>query len=103
MILWDRINELKEEIGEADFAEVAEVFLEEVTEVIDRLKTNPIQENLEEDLHFLKGSALNLGFGALSKLCHDGEQKAAKGDYSTIALNLIFEVYEKSCVEFGSK
>lgn len=103
MISWNRINELKEDIGEEDFAEIAAIFLEEVTEVIDRLKVNPVPEKLEEDLHFLKGSALNLGFEALSKLCHDGEQYAANKEYSSIALAPVFETYEKSCIEFNAK
>lgn len=103
MICWNRVNELKEEIGEEDFAEVADVFLEEVEEVILRLKANPVPEKLEEDLHFLKGSALNLGFSALSKLCQAGEEKAANGEYADILLDPVFDTYTQSCHEFRSK
>lgn len=103
MISWDRVNELREEIGDDDFAEVAEMFLEEVAEVIQRLKTNPVPAQYEEDLHFLKGSALNLGFRALSTLCQAGERKAASGDYASIVLEPVFEVYAQSCAEFASR
>jgi HPt (histidine-containing phosphotransfer) domain-containing protein len=34
---------------------------------------------LEADLHFLKGSALNLGFRHLAALCGAGEKRAAVG------------------------
>ena len=100
MISWDRVNELKDEIGEEDFAEVADMFLGEVDEVIARLKTNPVPERFEEDLHSLKGSALNLGFEALSKLCQQGEMLAASGDYAAVSLNPVFDTYAKSCEEF---
>ncbi len=103
MIDWERLNELISEVGEESFAEVAEVFLEEVAEVIDRLKANPAPESLESELHFLKGSALNLGFKTLGKLCHDGEQHAASGDYGAISLAPLFDAYDKSCVEFTDK
>ncbi len=103
MISWDRVNELRDEIGEEDFAEVAEMFLEEVEEVIQRLKTSPVPSRFEEDLHFLKGSALNLGFRALSDLCQEGERQAAHGDYDSIRLEPVFEVYTRSCIEFSSR
>ncbi len=96
MICWDRVTELREEIGEDDFAEVADMFLEEVDEVIGRLKSNPHPSSLEEELHSLKGSALNLGFEALSKLCQSGERLAADGDFAAISLVAVFETFEKS-------
>ena len=51
---------------------------------------------LEADLHFLKGSALNLGFTAFSMLCQDGERKSAKGRASEVALAPILDCYEDS-------
>lgn len=101
MINWDRVNELRDEIGSEDFSEVAEIFLEEVDEVIARLKSSPDPATLEQDLHFLKGSALNLGFAALSKLCADGEARAAGGDAQSIALAPVFDTYAKSCEAFA--
>lgn len=103
MIDWERINELMNDIGKECFAEVAGVFMEEVAEVIARLKINPTPDNLEEELHFLKGSALNLGFMTLSTLCHKGEQQAANKDYFAISLVPIFEACDKSFAEFNAK
>lgn len=73
MINWDRVNELRDEVGPDDFGEVVEIFLEEVEEVIYRLGLTPIPANYETDLHFLKGSAVNLGFDDFGALCGAGE------------------------------
>lgn len=102
MIDWERVQELREEIGDEDFAEVAEVFLEEVDEVIGRLRTSPDPANFEEDLHFLKGSALNLGFQALSKLCQEGERQAATGHAGEVALGPVFDTYAASREAFAA-
>ncbi|NRA98300.1 MAG: Hpt domain-containing protein [Rhodobacteraceae bacterium] len=72
MILWSRVQELRDEVGDEDFAEVVELFLEEVEAALDRLATAP--ENVREELHFLKGSALNLGFRGLALACLTAEQ-----------------------------
>jgi len=79
MIDWDRVKELKSEIGEEDFAEVVVMFLEEADEVIGRLSCDLGADTLEQDLHCLKGAALNLGFAQLAMLCQHGERRAAAG------------------------
>lgn len=96
MIDWSRVKELKDEIGEEDFGEVAEIFLEEVDEVIARLKTNPDPSLFEQDMHFLKGSALNLGFRGLSDICGQNESAAAQGQCEQIVLEPVFTVYAQS-------
>lgn len=80
MIAWDRVNELRSEIGDDNFAEVVEMFLEEADEVIGRIAKTVGAVALEADLHFLKGAALNLGFAQFAGLCQDGERRAAGGD-----------------------
>lgn len=79
MIDWDRVKDLKAEIGEPDFVEVATMFLDESDEVIARLSRSHGALALEKDLHFLKGAALNLGFAQLAALCQEGERRAAGG------------------------
>ncbi len=96
MIDWNRVNELKDEIGEDDFAEVAEMFIAEVEEVIDRLKAAPDPALFEADLHFIKSSALNLGFAELSALCQTGERQAATGEADNVNLGPIFASYHAS-------
>ncbi|WP_397541602.1 Hpt domain-containing protein [Roseovarius salis] len=89
MIDWNRVAELKEEIGTEGFAEVVELFLAEVEQELDRLGDTCHADALEAKMHFLKGSALNLGLGDLSRLCQSGEAAAAKGDTGALDLGRI--------------
>ena len=73
MINWNRVAELRHEVGEDDFDEVVELFIEEVEDVLATLGQN---DDLPKDLHFLKGSALNLGFTEMARLCTEGERGA---------------------------
>ena len=100
MIDWDKVTELREEIGDEDFAEVVELFLEEVDEAILGLRDGVAQGELESSLHFLKGSALNLGFRAFSTLCADGETAAAGGEYDRVDLSEIIQSYDESKTVF---
>lgn len=80
MIDWVRVTELRDEIGESDFDDVVEMFLEESDEVIARITPGDVAKSLEADLHFLKGAALNLGFAEFATLCQAGERRAAMGE-----------------------
>lgn len=96
MIDWGRVNQLRTEVGPEDFAEVVELFLEEVQEVTARLAASPEPARFEDDLHFLKGSALNLGFAEFGAMCHEGERLAAEGRADLVDLGPILECYEVS-------
>ncbi len=96
MIDWDRVAQLRDEVGAEDFAEVVELFLEEVEEVTGRLAKAPDPSRFEDDLHFLKGSALNLGFERFGVLCQDGERRAKRGEAETIEIAPILECYAAS-------
>ena len=102
MIDWDRVRELRSEIGPEDFAEVAAMFLEEADETVARMSARAGAKAIESDLHFLKGSALNLGFRQLSALCQDGEQRAAAGD-TAVDLAAVRICYFASRTEFQNK
>lgn len=102
MIDWDQVDELRQEIGDDDFAEVIHLFLDEVEEVMTRLNSASIPQDIEEGLHFLKGSALNLGFNRLGKICQVGERAAASGQMDNIDLAQLRQVYEASKREFLS-
>ncbi len=102
MINWPRVKELREEIGEEDFDEVVELFLEEVEGVIGKLRTGD-RSALEQDLHFLKGSAINLGFDTFSQLCLTGERQSAQGEAAAVDLDDICSNYEQSKTEFLSE
>ncbi|MEM7075514.1 MAG: Hpt domain-containing protein [Pseudomonadota bacterium] len=98
MIDWARVAELRSEIGADDFGEVVDLFLEEVEAEVAGL-TGPVQ-GLEARLHFLKGSALNLGFDRFSRLCQDGEVRAAGGDGQSVDLAAIRDAYTQSRTQF---
>jgi HPt (histidine-containing phosphotransfer) domain-containing protein len=78
MIDWQRVDELCLEIGADAFQEVAALFLEEVEEVMDRLPRSG-SDDVPALMHFLRGSALNLGFEAFANLCTEAEERAARG------------------------
>lgn len=103
MINWERVEELRDEIGAEDFDEVVELFLDEVEEVIERLRAAPDLSTLEADLHFLKGSALNLGFETFSQLCQAGEAASAAGQAATVDVPAILGAFEESKAIFQQK
>ncbi len=96
MIHWPRVSELRDEVGAEDFDEVVELFLEEVEEVIEKLRKNADRDALEQDLHFLKGSALSLGFKGFSDLCQDGERRSSQGQATDVDVPAILETFEQS-------
>ncbi|HQY42788.1 MAG TPA: Hpt domain-containing protein [Paracoccaceae bacterium] len=96
MIDWTRVNELRNEIGDDGFSEVVELFLDEVEEVIARLENAPDPRSFEQDLHFLKGSAWNLGFAAFGVLCQSGERRAAQGQAATVDMAAVLASYAAS-------
>lgn len=98
MISWDRVNELRREVGDDDFAEVVTIFLDEVECVLARMAGAPGPDSYSADLHFLKGSALNLGFRALAALC-DGTG-VGTGPAKDRHLADIRRIYERSKTEF---
>ncbi|CUH86524.1 TMAO reductase sytem sensor TorS [Phaeobacter sp. CECT 5382] len=99
MIDWPRVKELRDEVGPEDFDEVVDLFLEEVEEVIAKLRDGD-RAQLEQDLHFLKGSAMNLGFDDFSQLCLAGERKSAQGEAGSVDLIEIVDKFEVSKVGF---
>lgn len=96
MIHWPRVRQLRDEVGADEIDEVIEIFLDEVQEVIARLKADTERLELEQNLHFLKGSAMSLGFDQFSKLCQGGERRAAVGQASEVDLTEILATYDAS-------
>ncbi|KAJ57266.1 hypothetical protein ACMU_01860 [Actibacterium mucosum KCTC 23349] len=96
MLDWDRVLELKDEVGEEAFAEVVELFLEEVEEVLTRFRADGVTETIAEDLHFLRGSAMNLGFSDVAEICGAGEKSAKSLGIEMVSLQPLFESYDKS-------
>ncbi len=103
MIDWMRVTELRDEIGADDFGEVVELFLEEVEGEIAILRDGFDPAELESRLHFLKGSALNLGFTVFSDLCQRGETAAARGRHDQIDITATLAAFDASRIEFLDK
>ena len=102
MINWPRVNQLRDEVGRDEFDEVVEIFLDEVQDVMVRLRQDTERQDLEQNLHFLKGSALSLGFDSFSRLCQDGERRAAAGAAAEVDIDAILAAYDESLALFQS-
>lgn len=102
MIDWDRVAALREEVGAEDFDEVVELFLQEVDEEIETLAAQASQGGLPEKLHFLKGSALSLGFREFSALCQDGEAALAQDPAASVDVEGLHSSYQSSRSSFLS-
>ena len=96
MVDWNRIRELREEIGEDDYAEVIELFFLEVEAAIERLVLPGTAAEREADLHFLKGSAVNLGFTTFGGLCAKGELHAVERALDDADIREVIESYRAS-------
>jgi histidine phosphotransfer protein HptB len=96
MIDWNRVQELRDEIGNDGFAEVADMFLEEADQAVQALGAGPPPDAVEGQLHFLKGSALNLGLADLAAICQEGERLAAAGNGAKVDTARVVAAYHAS-------
>lgn len=96
MIDWKRVEELQTEIGSDGFAEVADMFLDEADQAVTSLVSGLPVDEVEGQLHFLKGSALNLGLTDLAAICQDGERKAAAGYGALVDIAKVATIYKAS-------
>ena len=60
-------------------------------------------EELASAMHFLKGSAANLGFTDLANYCSAGEEIARAGDNGKVDLDKVAEIYNASKAQFMSE
>ncbi len=94
MIDWQRVSELRRDLGDDGFDEVIEIFLDEVEERLGELETKPVDQ-LSEHFHFLKGCAANLGFATFQEICAEGEASGNTG-----SIEAAISAYEVSKTEF---
>jgi histidine phosphotransfer protein HptB len=92
---WPRVWELRDEIGASEFDEVVALFLSETEVMVDAL-AGAAPETLEEELHALKGAALNLGFTSLAALCATGERMAAEGRGAEVEVARVLRTFFRS-------
>lgn len=104
MIDWQRVEELRDEIGAEDFDEVLELFLSEVDNAIETLaEAVGVVTTTGEQMHFLKGAGLNLGFAAMAELCQKGEKAATTGDAYAVSPDAVRACFEASKAEFTTE
>lgn len=95
MVDWSRVKDLRSEVGSDDFEEIIAMFLEETDAVIAGITKAKSTRSLESELHFLKGSALNIGLASFARLCQQGEKVASSGTLP-VDLDEIVQAYWRS-------
>ncbi len=102
IIDWTRVAELRDEVGPEEFEEVVALFFEETDAAVAALSAAPGHE-IREQLHFLKGSARNLGFAEMARLCEAGERMAADGHAKAVPVDRILACYDTARTTFGAE
>lgn len=97
MIDWEQVSAMRADLGDG-FAELVEVFLDEMDGALARLDPAAPPDRMAADMHFLKGSALNLGFATFAALCAAGEARAERG--GTVDLAPVRASYADSRIVF---
>ncbi|WP_143413090.1 Hpt domain-containing protein [Haematobacter genomosp. 1] len=86
MIDWRRVAVLRRDLSTQTFDILIDVFRAEVEETLAAMR----EENAgAEACHFLRGSALNMGFSAFARLCAEGE--AAPGSLTVETLRSLWQ------------
>ena len=95
MIDWKRVLALHDEVGEAEFRLLVELFLDEIEGVMMSLDTTD-PEILEQRLHFLKGNAWNLGLQAFGAQCALWETMVIRGHTDSLEVDRLLDCYAQS-------
>lgn len=90
MIDQSRLDELANDFGEEDLAEIVEVFLTETWEAINSLEgklSGMSADEQREQFHFLKGCARNIGAIGMGDFCEtweEGDSPFGPADYARL-------------------
>lgn len=103
MINWNRVHELRNDVGTEDFDEIVEIFLSEVTDLSAELQATKTDHEMELRLHALKNAALNLGFSELSDHCQSAEILARSGQAKSVDVRAIVGLLEASLQLFNAQ
>lgn len=95
MIDWDRVREIRKEVGDAEFRPILELFLDEIETITFRLAGND-SGRMETDFHFLRGCACNLGFRALAAVCEEFEGLVIAGRLGEVRIEHVLDIYAQS-------
>ncbi len=83
MIDWNRVIELREELGPGELSPIIDMFLGEIEARLFALDSRT--QHLAEDLHLLRDLALGIGFTDFCAQCLRAEQQLARGDQTALA------------------
>ena len=83
MIDWNRVIELRDELGPEELLPIIDMILVEIEAHLFALDSRTL--HLAEDLHLLRGLALNIGFTEFCAQCLRAEQQLASGDQTALA------------------
>lgn len=73
MIEWQRLSELREDVGDEEFEDVVSLFLEEIRQTLPDLAQADLEARVSL-LHSIKGSARNIGLTSFARVC-DAEER----------------------------
>lgn len=93
MIDWSRVEELRRSFGPDGMSEVLAIFVEETEEALEGIDDLP-PEAVAARVHFLKGSAGNMGMVALERLCRGIEYDLSSG--SPVEFDVLRTTYRRS-------
>ncbi len=100
---WTRLDELRREVGTDALGEVLALFLEETDDMAGRLAGQVDLSTLADDLHFMKGAALNLGFDTLAEACRTAEATLAATGAATVDVRAILVIYAQARAELHAR
>lgn len=84
MIDWHQVAQLRQDIGEDEFNEVAFLILDEIQETLDRMIDSCDPDERIQSCHSLKGLASNIGFTALSCAAAQAERCCGSPDLESL-------------------
>lgn len=92
-----RLLELRDEIGGEVLSDVMLLFQDEADDMVAGLISGRFAPSeIADRLHFLKGSAINLGLCALASLCQEGERRAFTGEPQPVDGARLRQIYDAS-------
>lgn len=95
MIDWNKLSTLSSELG-PDYHEVVELFVDDAEACLARLMSSAgDNSSMRDDIHFLRGCALNLGMRQLARLCAEAEA-GLRGNSTPVDLGPIIDCYAES-------
>lgn len=92
MVDWNRVESLRDEIGEEDFLAILSVFLEKTDSVMATINTKMPAAEMVRTLHFLKGSAVNIGLASFAKACQQAEREVVRSGAAS-SLEALRKIY----------